>query len=226
VLGRSEDGLTSALVLQAYETERARLARDLHDGPVQGLANAIFRLQYCETLLERDPAGLRAALGEIERDLRESLGELRRGIRDLRPSALEELGLAPTLRHYCDEFGRHHGLAVRVDLAALDERLPPEVEVALFRIVQEALHNVRKHAGASRARVAAARRAGALVVRVEDNGRGFDPALAATRETFGLTSMRERAALIGADLAISPRRGGGTAVVVRVPAARLASGRQ
>jgi two-component system sensor histidine kinase DegS len=212
----------SALVLRAYERERARLARELHDGPVQGLANAIFRLQYCETLLQRDPEDLRAALAEIERDLRTSLGELRRGIRDLRPTALEELGLAPALRHYCDEFGRHFGLNVRAELDALERRLPADVELALFGVVQEALQNVRKHAAADRVRVTASRGPTWLTVRVEDDGRGFEPARTPQGETFGLAGMQERAALIGGTLRIARRRGGGTTVELRVPAPRLA----
>ena len=222
--GGSDEAITSAAVLRAYESERARLARELHDGPVQSLANAIFRLQYCEALLERDPQTVRAALADVQGALRESLRALRQDVRDLRVSAVAELGLAPALRDYCAEFERHFGVRLRTEIDALEGRFSPEVEIALFRIVQEALQNVQKHARATRARVAAARRGAELVLRVEDNGRGFDPDSTTTRETFGLIGMRERSDLVGARLRIARRRGAGTVVEVRLPMQRLEAG--
>jgi two-component system sensor histidine kinase DegS len=208
----------SHLVIQAYEVERARLARDLHDGPIQSLAHAVFELQYCETLLERDPTALRDALKHLQDDLRTSLRELRRGILDLRPTALVELGLGPTLRHYCAEFERHFGLSIRLDLDGLDRRLAGDSELAVFRIVQEALQNVRKHARASWARLSVRYQDAELIIRVEDNGVGFTQTPHDGSRSFGLTSMRERAELLQGRLAIRPRRGGGTVVELRLPA--------
>jgi len=218
---RADDRAASQLVIRAYETERARLARELHDGPVQILANAIFELQYCETLLERDPEQLRAALAHVQNDLKESLNELRRGVLDLKPSPLAELGLAPTLRHYGAEFERHFGIKTRVEVEALDDRPSGDVEVAVFRVVQEALHNIRKHARATRARIVARWKDDVLLVRVEDNGCGFTPTTTRRPLTFGLTTMRERAELIGASLSFRRRRGGGTVVELAIPRERL-----
>ena len=211
----SVDRAASQLVINAYETERSRLARELHDGPVQILANAIFELRYCEALLDRDPAALRAALAHVQEDLKESLRELRRGMLELRPTSLIELGLAPTLRQYGAEFERHFGIPVQTDLHITEIRLSGEAEVALFRIVQEALTNVRKHARASRVRLTARKVRGDLVIRVDDNGQGFIPSPNGAGDTFGLTSMRERAELVGATLRIRARRGGGTTVELR-----------
>jgi len=169
--------------------------------------------------LERDPAALRDALKHLQDDLRESVRELRQRILDLRPTSLVELGLGPTLRHYCAEFERHLGLPVRLELEGMDRRLPAEAELAVFSIVQDALHNVRKHAHATWARLVTRGRDGEFVVRVEDNGTGMLRMSGDRARGFGLTSMRERAELLEAHLTIRPRRGGGTVVELRLPTA-------
>src|SRR4051812_34843667 len=177
------------VVIRAWEAERARLARELHDGPVQSVANAIFALQYGESLLERDPAALREVLGRVQQDLKVSLRDLRRGIADLRPPALTELGLWPALRHYCAELERHFRIAIRVDVPAAEVRLGQDVEVAIFRVAQEALLNAVRHSRGARINLCARRRARDLVLRVDDNGAGIQPSDSELGQRFGIRGM-------------------------------------
>jgi two-component system sensor histidine kinase DegS len=218
-----EDPATSGTVagaqgyLASLEEERRRLARDIHDGPAQVLANALLELQYCERLLDRDPGALRQEFAVLQKCLREGLGEVRRLIFDLRPPALVELGLAASLRHYLSDFEARTGLETQLSVDG-DERLQPTQEAAVFRIVQEALQNIRRHARASRVSVRLETSPGTWRVLVHDDGVGFDPTQASEgRRTLGLTSMRERAQAVGASLEVSSAPGNGTTVALTLP---------
>ncbi len=206
-------------VIQAYEQERLRLAREIHDGPAQVLANAIFELEYFERLLDRDPMAVKGQLAQLKRDIRNGLADVRRFILDLRPPALSEMGLFPALSHYVMDYQRQFGIEVDAQLPDTEQRHPATKEVAVFRIVQEALQNVRRHAAASRVIVRGRIEGNALYISVEDNGRGFDPSEVSSRHSrnFGLTSMRERAELIDADLLIESAPGRGTRVALTAP---------
>ena len=206
-------------IIQAYEQERLRLAREIHDGPAQILANAIFELEYFEKLLERDPAAVKGQLAQLKKDIRNGLTDVRRFIFDLRPPTLGEMGLFQALRRYLADYQEHFGIAVDADLPDSHDRLPANQEVAVFRIIQEALQNIQKHAAASRIAISGSIGSAALQVLLEDNGRGFDPGEVASRhaKTLGLTSMRERAELIGADLRVTSSPGQGTRVSLLVP---------
>ena len=211
-------------VLRSYEQERLRLAREIHDGPAQILANAIFELEYFERLLDRDPASVASHLAQLKSDIREGLTEVRRFIFDLRPPALAEMGLFVALRRYLDDFERRFGVAVQSELPEMKARLAPSKEMALFRIAQEALRNIQKHAHASKVVVTGAVEDTCVRLTVEDDGRGFDLGEVASRHSrrYGLISMRERAGLIQAQLHITSTPGGGTRVSVVVPLDRSA----
>jgi two-component system sensor histidine kinase DegS len=203
--------------LASLEEERRRLARDIHDGPAQVLANAHLELQYCERLLDRDPGALRQEFAVLQKCLREGLAEVRRLIFDLRPPALVELGLAAALRHYLADFEARTGLETMLSVGG-EERLNPAQEAAAFRIVQEALQNVRRHARASRVEVQLETGPEAWRILVHDDGVGFDPAQGTEgRRTLGLTSMRERAQAVGASLEVSSAPGNGTTVALTLP---------
>ena len=206
-------------IIQAYEQERQRLAREIHDGPAQILANAIFELEYFERLIDKDPSSVKSQLGQFKSDMRNGLAEVRRFIFDLRPPSLGDMGLFVALRRYLEDYERHFGISVRSELPQLRERLPTTKEVALFRIVQEALQNVQKHAAASRVAVRGEIDSGVLRLCVEDDGRGFDLTEVERRHTrnLGLTSMRERAELIDAQLEIVTAPDQGTRITVSVP---------
>lgn len=206
-------------ILQAYEQERLRLAREIHDGPAQVLANTIFEMEYVERVADRDPGALRDQLAQLKADMRDGLTEVRRFIFELRPPSLSEVGLFEALQGYLEDFGKHFGLTVEVDLPRTQQRLAATKEVALFRIVQEALQNVQKHAGASKIAVTGKLNSGLLHLSIEDNGRGFALAEVASRQSknLGLISMRERAELIDAQLEVNSAPGRGTKLVLVVP---------
>lgn len=211
--------LTQVWALEAQEEERRRLAREIHDGPAQVLANATLQIEYCQRLLQRDPGRLSGELDRLTSDLREGLAEVRYFIFDLRPGPLAELGLASTLQRYAENFQSRSNIEVVLDLDYTHARLSPTKEVAVFRIVQEALQNARKHSQASQVRVTLADRPTGLHVAVEDNGVGFDSRARAEagERHFGLSSMEERARLIRAELRVHSVPGQGTSIELRVP---------
>jgi two-component system sensor histidine kinase DegS len=211
--------LTQVWALEAQEEERRRLAREIHDGPAQVLANATFQVEFCQRLVERDPSRLPAEMEKLKSDLREGLAEVRYFIFDLRPGPLAELGLAATLQRYAENFQQRSGIELSLDLDYEQARLSPTKETAVFRIIQEALQNVRKHSGAKHGCITLSSREDGMFVAVEDDGVGFDPGARAEAggRHFGLSSMEERARLIRADLRITSAPDRGTKVELRVP---------
>lgn len=211
-------------VLESLEAERKRLVRDVHDGPAQVLANAIFELEYLDRMAERAPAdirqGLRSEIATMKAQFRSSLDGVRAMIYDLRPPVLSELGLAGAMRAYGHEYESRYGLKV---LGLLEERetgLDPQQELGVYRIMQEALQNTHKHAQATTVRVDWERDGSTTwVLRCTDDGVGFDVVRAARQErSVGLLSMRERAELIGGNLEVRSYPGQGTTVTVHVDA--------
>ena len=203
----------------ARESERSRLAREIHDGPAQVLANALFIVGIAEHTVKRDPAAVPAQLSTIRDLLRDGITEIRRFMFELRPSLLDDQGLIPTLRYYASEHGRVFGTQVSL---TIDDRVPTlsgDQELCLFRIVQEALHNIQKHANVAHAEISVLRHDRWLMLEIVDSGRGFDPAqLGSDRDSgVGLRGMRERAALIGAGLSIESAVGGGTRITLNIP---------
>jgi two-component system sensor histidine kinase DegS len=209
----------NARVLHAYEQERMRLAREIHDGPAQVLANAIFELEYVEKLLHKNPEAAEGELAKLKKDIRDGLADVRRFIFDLRPPALGEMGLLLALKRYLADYQQHFGIAVNAEVPDSHVRLSTTKEVAVFRIFQEALQNTKKHAAASTIVVRVNIEIPVLRIDIEDDGRGFDPDEVTSRHTrnLGLTSMRERAELIDARLEIVSSPGRGTKITLIVP---------
>ncbi|MFH1475258.1 MAG: histidine kinase, partial [Chloroflexota bacterium] len=182
-------------IVEAREAERTRLAQETHDGPAQALANAIFGVEYIEKILDRDRPAARVELRFLRERLRRDLGDVRAFISQLRPPILDEAGLDGAIRDAAATLHGLTGAVVEVDLAASPDDLGDAEQVVVLRVLQEALQNVRKHAGARRVRLATRRDGGHWILEVHDDGRGFDPA-APGRRTFGLQFMRERAELV------------------------------
>src|SRR5437762_5491544 len=189
-------------VLESLEAEQQRLYRDVHDGPAQVLANAIFEVEYLERIAERAPAEMRQTLktelGGLKGQFRASLDSVRAMIYDLRPPELTELELAEALRNYASEWESRCGIKVlpTLDITATD--LAPQQELAVYRVLQEALQNVHKHANATTVGVVWQRSKTAWALHVTDDGEGFDLVKTARRaKSVGLQSMRERAELSG-----------------------------
>jgi signal transduction histidine kinase len=200
-------------VVDAQELERGRVARELHDETGQALTSILLSLKALEERLEGEDA--RAAAHEVRELVVSTLQDVRRLAVELRPSALDDFGLVAALERLTQSFSEQTGIVVDFE-AALPERLPEEVETALYRTVQECLTNVVKHARAGRVSVLLRRRNGSVAAVVEDDGAGFDPALG--REGgFGLVGMRERLALLGGRLEIESGDRG-TTIAAEVPA--------
>jgi two-component system sensor histidine kinase DegS len=209
-------------VLESLEAERERLYRDVHDGPAQVLANAMFEVEYLERIAERSTGEVRTALKteltNLKSQFRTSLDAVRGMIYDLRPPVLSELGLAGAIRNYATEYQARYGLRVDCHLDAGDTGLEPAQELAIYRVMQEALQNVHKHAQASIVGIVWQRSKEAWVMHCTDDGVGFDLVKVARRQrSVGLLAMRERAELIGARLQVQSTPGQGTAVTLLLP---------
>ena len=206
-------------IVEAQESERSRLALEVHDGPAQVLSNAIFQVEYIERVIDADQQAARTELRILRDLLRRELGSVRTFISQLRPPVLDELGLDGAIS---DAIGRTTGLtglAITSDLKAPPDVLTATQQTVVLRVLQEALQNVRKHGAASAATVASAIDGGDWVLTVRDDGRGFDVGAVAARgrRNFGLQFMRERAELIGAQFEVHSRPDGGTLVRLAIP---------
>ena len=205
-----------AQVTQAQEEERQRIARELHDGVGPALASMNLRLRTTRKLLERDQDAAARELEELADLSQDNVRDIRRMIYDLRPAALDELGLVPALRQYLNRCQREYHLQIGFS-ASEAERLPAPVETALFRIVQEAVNNVVKHAGARRVEVSLARDDGFVALGVADDGQGFDPSAPRSGQHIGLSSMRERVVQLGGRFELQSGEGQGTVLNAWLP---------
>ena len=209
------------LIRAAQEAERRRVARDLHDSVNQILAAVKFRLQSVEgKLVDQDESILREVL-KAEAHLEKAMQEVRRISRNLRPSELDDLGLGPALRTLCGEFGERTGLEVELSINHLPPSLPDDLELHLYRIIQEALGNVEKHARAGHVSVKFARTATLLRTVIRDDGRGFNPAKDAAGQDrptgMGLVDMRERSGIVGGNCTVRSLAGVGTEIIIEMP---------
>jgi signal transduction histidine kinase len=201
-------------VVETQELERRRLARELHDETGQALASILLGLKALDE--KTDDAGARASIEELRELVVATLQDVRRLAVELRPSALDDFGLVAALERLADSFAEQSGISVDFQAALPDERLPDEAETALYRIVQESLTNVVKHAQARRVSILLTRADGVVKAVVEDDGRGFDPG-STNDDGYGLVGMRERLALLGGRLEIESARDAGTTVAAEVP---------
>jgi len=202
-----------ARVVEAQERERRRIARELHDDAGQALASVTLGLQLVERKGVSDDA--RRLLTDLRATVERAISDLRSLAVELRPSALDDYGLAPALERLCEGFSRRTGIAVERELDPLAARMSEPVETAVYRIVQESLTNVAKHAAATTVRVVASREGERTTITISDDGRGFTPA-AGAGGGIGLDSMRERAELVAGTLVVSSRPGAGTRVSVEI----------
>ena len=202
--------------------ERAHLARELHDSVTQALFSMTLVSRSVELLLDRDPEAARTQLAQLRDLQREALAEMRALIFELRPGNLEQDGLSRALRTHTAALQGRLGLPIVVE-STLDERLPLPIEEVLYRISQEALHNVVKHAGARQVRLEVGRIASGVRLRITDDGKGFDPARVPDGH-LGLAGMRTRADKIGARFSVKSVAGQGTTIEVVVPEAAIAAG--
>ena len=212
---RLEGDLRSQAAELAAGQERAHLARELHDSVTQALFSMGLTLRTLELLLESNPAAAQGKVEELRELQKDALAEMRTLIFELRPSSLESDGLVQALRTHATAVQRRTGLTIVVDAEPI-ERLPLPSEEALYRIGQEALHNVVKHANASNATLRIANGDDRVILSVTDDGLGFAPE-EVPRGHLGLIGMRQRVDLVGGELRVESQAGGGTLIEARVP---------
>jgi signal transduction histidine kinase len=214
-----------AAITRGQEDERKRLARELHDDTSQALIALKQQVEMAQKLLSRDPDRAAERLAQVRAMLAETLESVRRFSRDLRPIYLEDLGFLPALEMLTREADQEEDLSVQLAISGSTRRLPSDLELAAYRIVQESLNNVIQHAGASEAWVRVRFEAEHLTLSVRDNGQGFEapdlPDVLARRGHFGLMGIQERALLYGGQLTIRSAPGEGTEVLVHLPYSAL-----
>jgi len=214
--GRQRLRAISHRLVEIQETERRYIARELHDEASQSLTSLMVGL----ALLEREvsnPASLLKGIAELKQLVEGVQENLHRLAVDLRPASLDHLGLVAALEQYIESFSNKHNLIIHFEVAGVSERLPLDVETALYRIVQEGLTNVARHAHATQVDVILARRDSSLLLIVEDNGIGFDVQDVKSDERLGLYGVQERAEMLGGSLVVDSLTGSGTTLVVEIP---------
>jgi two-component system sensor histidine kinase DegS len=206
------------MLVNAQETERQRLSRQMHDGPAQALSNFILQTEIAMRLLDMDPAQAREELNNLKTSAMGTFQKVRNYIFELRPMMLDDLGLVPTVRRYADAFKEQASLDVSVTITGNERRLEPYLEVMIFRAIQELLGNAARHSQASQVKVMLDMGDERIRVSVDDNGRGFDPEAVQQGNSLGLKLIRERAEMLGGSFEVDSAIGRGTRVTFAVPA--------
>lgn len=207
----------SRQILRAQEEERQRLARELHDEAAQALTSLLVHLR----LLERahEPEKAQQHIQELRHITAQALDDVRRVALDLRPTILDDLGLGPALEWRVDEFNHTDGVRASIQIDGLERRLPRDIELVFYRVGQESLSNVARHAQAKNVSLSLRRENGHISLEVVDDGVGFDPSLTPTDTPrgLGLLGMRERMAMINGSLTIASKPGQGTRIRALAP---------
>jgi two-component system sensor histidine kinase DegS len=209
-------------IIQAQEKERLRISLQMHDGPAQSMSNLVLRAEICQRMFDRDAEQARAELSGLKNAINTTLQDVRGFIFDLRPMILDDLGLAPTLRRYVQQFTDKTKMEVNLMIQNMDGRLPQHYEVAIFRFIQEALNNVVKHANATQAQVLLDNNGANLHLSIEDDGSGFQIREVMSEErghrNMGISTMRQQAeTLLRGEFGIESAIGRGTRVAAVIP---------
>ncbi len=200
-------------IINAQESERRRVARDLHDSVNQILSSVKFRMESIEEKVRRKDESLKRDVAGASMFLEKAMNEVRRISRNLRPSELDDLGVVPAVRSMCEEFKEVTKIDVNLTFSRFPQKLSPELEVTMYRIIQEALSNVAKHSEATRLTIRCSKENSLLKIKIKDNGRGSDrqtlPVDSPRYTGMGLLNMKERAAFVGGTVSVqsSPKRG-------------------
>jgi two-component system sensor histidine kinase DegS len=206
------------MLVNAQETERQRLSRQMHDGPAQALSNFILQTEIAMRLMDVDAIQARDELNSLKASAMGTFQKVRNFIFELRPMMLDDLGLAPTVRRYADAFKEQAGLDINVTITGHERRLEPYLEVMLFRAIQELLGNAARHSQASLVKVTLDLGEDRVRVSVDDNGKGFDPDSLQQSNSLGLKLIRERTEMLGGSFEIDSAAGKGTRILFAVPA--------
>lgn len=204
------------MLVNAQETERQRLSRQMHDGPAQALSNFILQTEIAMRLMDHDANQARDELNNLKMSAMGTFQKVRNFIFELRPMMLDDLGLVPTIRRYSDAFKEQNGVDVSVMVTGNERRLQPYLEVMLFRAIQELLGNAVRHGQATQIKLMLDLGDDRIRVSVDDNGKGFDPEAVQQGQTLGLKLIRERAEMLGGNFEVdsSPGKGARISFVV------------
>ncbi|MFQ5813101.1 MAG: sensor histidine kinase [Anaerolineae bacterium] len=206
---------------ELIESERQRLAREIHDGLIQELTGAVLQLEICEKIYKKDPSEILDPLIRAKEQARKCLRQLRQLTFDLRLTAVKELGLVEALRRHCDELSQENGIPIEFKATKVQMELPLPIARSLFCIAREALLNATKHAQARRIEVDVRFAKQYVMLAVKDDGTGFNVestlAKAEEQKSFGIVGMRERAHLLGGSLEVQSKRQSGTEVIAVIP---------
>ena len=213
--GLQQRQLLGLKIIKAQEDERQRVARDIHDGPAQLMSNVVLKAEICERMIDIDLEKAKEELQNLKRIVRESLQDVRKIIYNLRPMSLDDLGLIPTLQRYILTFQEDSGIAVSFKTRGAFDDIKPVISLTVFRIVQESISNITKHANAQNVTISLEFLDKELRLYIFDDGKGFNVEKLNVRSDdiscgFGLISMRERVELLGGELSISSKPGKGT----------------
>lgn len=208
---------TAEMIIQAQESERQRLSRQIHDGPAQALSNFILQTEIAMRLFDVDQDKARDELSNLKAAASTAFQQVRDFIFDLRPMMLDDLGLIPTIKRYADAFREKSKLDVSVTITGSERRLESYLEVMVFRSMQELLNNSASHSQGNQIKVQLDMGLEAIRLTVEDNGKGFDPEAAAEEGGLGIHLIRERTDMLGGEFVIDSAIGQGARITLTLP---------
>ena len=214
----SEAGRTVELIIQAQESERQRLSRQMHDGPAQALSNFILQTEIAMRLFDVDQTKAKEELANLKASATSTFRKVRDFIFELRPMMLDDLGLVPTLKRYVDSFKEQSGMDVRFAISGMERRLESYQEVMIFRAIQELLYNAARHSQATAIKVQLDMAETLIKVMVDDNGKGFDTDILTERTGMGLKIIHDRVDMVGGTFDIEAAIGQGTRISFTIPA--------
>ena len=214
-----KDPLSSIeMIVNAQEAERQRLSRQMHDGPAQAMSNFILQTEIAMRLLDVDPAQAKEELGSLKNAAMTTFQKVRNFIFELRPMMLDDLGLIPTIRKYMDAFKEQTGMEVNLTVTGTERRLEPYLEIMTFRAIQELLGNAVRHSQAATIKMHIDMGNEYVRVSVDDNGKGFDPAVILSGNSLGIKLIFERSEMLGGSFEMDCSVGKGARIVFSVPA--------
>ncbi len=206
------------MIVNAQESERQRLSRQMHDGPAQALSNFILQTEIAMRLLDVDPAQAKDELNNLKNSAMGTFQKVRNFIFELRPMMLDDLGLAPTIKKYAEAFKEQTGLEVNLTVTGTERRFEPYIEVMIFRAFQELLGNAARHSQATSVKAHLDLGNDNIRISVDDNGKGFDPEILKESSNLGLKLIRERSEMLGGNFEIDSAIGSGARISFTVPA--------
>ena len=219
--GKRGESANIEMMVNAQESERQRLSRQMHDGPAQALSNFILQAEIATRLLSIDIEQARDELNSLKASAMRTFQKVRNFIFELRPMMLDDLGLIPTIRRYAETYKEQSGIEINMLVSGTERRLEPYLEVMVFRALQELLGNAARHSHATEVKVLVDVGDNLIKVSVDDNGKGFDVDMLDEGSSLGIKLIRDRAEMLGGSFDIDSSAGKGSRVTFSVPAGQL-----